>query len=152
MAKEIERKFLVKDDSWHALVTETHHIRQGYLAHTNNATVRVRLLNDTEACLTVKGRTSGISRDEFEYPIPVEDARDMLALCLGNVIEKRRHIIPNGDLQWEVDVFEADHTGLIIAEIELLSEDQDFNRPDWLGEEVSDSPRYFNVNLADIRE
>lgn len=152
MAKEIERKFLVKDDGWRALVRQTHQIRQAYLAHTDDATMRVRLLDNTEARLTVKGRTKGISRDEFEYAIPVEDARSMMALCIGTVIQKQRHIVPAGTLNWEIDVFEADHAGLVIAEIELPSEDADFERPDWLGEEVSGSPRYFNVSLAGIRK
>jgi CYTH domain-containing protein len=147
MATEIERKFLVKSDAWREGPPGTE-IRQGYLARGEKHVVRVRLAGD-EAFITVKGAGKGISRSEFEYPVPVEDAREMLALCPPPLIEKTRHERHHAGHLWEVDEFHGDNAGLIVAEIELDAEDRDFEKPDWVGEEVSDDPRYLNARLAE---
>jgi adenylate cyclase len=148
MALEIERKYLVADDSWQEQVDSSSSIMQGYLASTARLTVRVRLRGDA-AFLTIKGATTGVTRTEFEFPIDVADARAMLqTLATGPVIEKVRHIVPVGDHRWEVDVFAGDNEGLVLAEVELSSPQEHFVVPSWAGSEVSDDPRYFNVNLA----
>jgi adenylate cyclase len=148
MGTEIERKFLVVGDEWRAGVVSATHIVQGYLAWTASATVRVRIKGD-EAFLTVKGSTQGISRSEFEYPVPVDDAGRMLAdMAQGPVIDKVRHLIPVGAHTWELDVFAGDNEGLVMAEVELAEPDEVFTLPAWAGREVSDDPRYYNVNLA----
>ncbi|MBK1722853.1 CYTH domain-containing protein [Thiocystis violacea] len=150
MAVEIERKFLVCSDSWRAAVEEETHILQGYLAEGSAATVRVRVRGDL-AYLTIKGATQGISRLEFEYRIPVEDAEIMLReLAVSPVIEKVRYRVRRGRHLWDLDVFAGENAGLVMAEIELDAEEADFERPDWAGEEVSGDPRYFNVNLAQL--
>lgn len=150
MALEIERKFLVLE-ALHALPLPEwgpgEPIRQGYLARGSNATARVRTIGET-GWLTIKGETVGISRAEFEYEIPVEEARALLALCEGGLIEKVRWRVPHQGHVWEVDRFEGDNAGLMVAEIELNSEDEAFARPAWIGEEVSDDPRYFNGALS----
>lgn len=146
MAKEIERKFLVKGESWRSLAKGTLY-RQGYLNSAKERTVRVRTAGDA-AFITVKGLSVGATRSEFEYEIPVDDARAMLdALAEKPLIEKRRYKIPAGTLTWEIDEFLGDNSGLIVAEIELASETQEFEKPVWLGEEVTGDPRYFNSNL-----
>lgn len=145
MAVEIERKFRVAGDGW-----RTDHgtrYRQGYLSRDPERTVRVRIADD-HAFLTIKGRTVGASRPEFEYPIPLTDAEQLLDLCDGPLIEKTRHRIRHHDMIWEVDEFTGDNTGLVIAEIELASEDQAFASPPWLGQEVTHDPRYYNANLS----
>lgn len=148
MAVEIERKFLVVNDGWRDHVTQATHIVQGYLASTDNLTLRVRIRGE-RAYLTIKGRSQGIARSEFEYGIPVADARDMLEeLAQGPVIDKVRHIVVHAGHTWEVDVFAGDNADLVMAEIELTSDAEHFEVPDWAGEEVSDDTRYFNVNLA----
>lgn len=148
MAVEIERKFLVRNDSWRSGVEEETRILQGYLADGPRATVRVRVKGDL-AYLTVKGATSGISRTELEYRIPLEDAEVMLReLARPPLIEKTRFKVRHGRHLWDLDVFAGDNAGLVLAEIELDSEEADFERPPWAGDEVSDDPRYFNVNLA----
>ncbi len=147
MGIEIERKFLVKDDSWRAAADDGLECRQGYLAAEKGKTVRVRIMG-TEAFLTIKGAMAGISRAEFEYEIPPSDAEALLALCGGAVVEKRRHLVNHGGMVWEVDVFGGAHAGLVLAEIELEREDQEFELPGWAGEEVSRDPRYFNAVLA----
>lgn len=144
MAKEIERKFIVKNNLWNGKDGED--IVQGYLSTKRDATVRVRIKKG-HAYLTVKGATENITRSEFEYEIPVEDAREMLKLC-EKKIEKTRYLEKAGEHTFEVDVFRGDNEGLIVAEIELKSEDEDFIKPDWLGEEVSKDARYFNSNLV----
>jgi adenylate cyclase len=147
MATEIERKFLVRDDSWHAGVTATLDFRQGYLHSNPSIAVRVRSAGN-EAFLTIKGAAEGISRREFEYAIPVADAEQMLEhLCRRPLIEKRRHLVPIGAHTWEIDVFYGANAGLVVAEIELGHPDEDFERPGWLGEEVSHDPRYYNARL-----
>jgi adenylate cyclase len=146
MAKEIERKFLVTADAYRQLATGTHY-RQGYLSTVKERTVRVRTI-DSKGFLTIKGITRGISRVEFEYEIPHPEATAMLDdLCLQPLVEKTRYKIPMDGFVWEVDEFHGVNQGLVVAEIELESEGQTFNRPEWLGEEVSSDPRYFNSNL-----
>jgi adenylate cyclase len=148
MAIEIERKFLVAGDSWRARVESSSRILQGYLSTNARLTLRVRVVED-QAFLTLKGKTSGLQRSEFEYRIPVADAEAMLAeFAAGPLIDKQRHLVREHGLLWEVDVFQGENQGLVIAEIELASVDQRFPRPAWLGAEVSDDARYFNVNLA----
>ena len=148
MATEIERKFLVTDDSWRTAVAKQSFYRQGYLASSDGASVRVRVA-DGKAYLNIKSMTLGISRHEFEYMIPLADAEEMLdELCLGPKIEKTRYFVEHLGHAWEVDVFEGDNAGLIVAEIELDSEDEAFEKPSWAGDEVSEEERYYNVCLV----
>ena len=147
MAQEIERKFLVAGDAWRALAEGVVY-RQGYLSTDVERTLRVRVAGP-KGTLTVKGITVGATRAEFEYEIPLTDAEAMLdALCIRPLIEKTRHKIEFDGLVWEVDVFAGDNHGLVIAEVELAREDQAFRLPDWIGEEVTDDPRYYNANLV----
>lgn len=148
MAREIERKFLVVNASWRERVEARHRIRQAYLTLDEQATVRIRVWGRERAALTVKSAMAGIERDEFEYAIPVEDAEAMLALRMGGLVEKTRHDVPHGGHLWEIDVFEGDNEGLEIAEIELGAASEAFERPSWLGEEVTGDPRYSNAALA----
>jgi adenylate cyclase len=146
MAVEIERKFLVTNDDWRTVPGNLY--RQGYIPTTNETTVRVRVAGE-QGYLTLKGKTTGRSRSEFEYPIPLADANQMLdTLCVPPLIEKIRHRLPLGEVVWEIDEFSGDNHGLIIAEVELLHEDQKLELPSWIGEEVTHDLRYFNVNLA----
>lgn len=148
MATEIERKFLVKDDSWRSAIESQASLVQGYLAESAGVTVRVRI-KDAAAYLTVKGATTGISRSEYEYPIPLADARAMLQeLAAYPLIEKTRYRVRSGGHLWDLDLFDGANAGLALAEIELGSEDEAFALPAWAGEEVSDDPRYYNLNLA----
>lgn len=147
MGKEIERKFLLKDNSWRSLAQGTRY-RQGYLSSTKERVVRVRTINE-KGYLTIKGITSGATRTEYEYEIPAVEAEAMLdELCEKPLIEKNRYKIDHKGLTWEVDEFSGENQGLIVAEVELESEDQDFEKPEWVSEEVTDNPRYFNSNLA----
>jgi adenylate cyclase len=147
MSTEIERKFLVKSDAWRPLATGKLY-RQGYLSTKKGCTVRVRLVGN-QGYLTIKGSTQGISRAEYEYPIPAEDAQAMLDnLCDRPLIEKTRYKIELAGLIWEVDEFAGENQGLIVAEVELTDENQIIELPDWIGKEVSDDPRYFNANLT----
>lgn len=148
MGLEIERKFLIAGEGWQGAVTGVHHIRQAYLASGDNASIRVRIQNDDEASLTIKSANAGPSRAEFNYRIPVEDAMELLALRLGHIIEKHRHLVDWSGQLWEIDVFGGAHAGLIIAEVELAAADQEFARPDWLGREVTVDKRYYNATLA----
>ncbi len=148
MGTEIERKFLVTGDGWRDRVTASSALRQGYLSTSAKATVRIRIVDDHKAFLTLKGPTSGISRAEFEYDVPIKDGRAMLEMARPHVIEKRRHIVPHGDLVWEVDVFEGAHKGLVIAEVELDRADQRVDLPEWAGREVSFDDRYANASLS----
>ena len=147
MAQEIERKFRVANDDWRAMASSSSFLKQGYLSSSAEATVRVRL-EDNLGTLTIKSKTKGITRNEFEYAIPAQEAKELLMLCSGPLIEKTRYRIPQENHTWEIDVFEGDNDGLIIAEIELTSEDDYFVKPQWLGEEVSGDSRYYNSNLA----
>lgn len=145
MAMEIERKFLVTTDDWRSV--EGVWYRQGYLNRDKHRTVRVRIAGD-EAFLTIKGKTTGISRAEFEYAIPVSEAQALLALCDGALVEKLRRKIAYAGLVWEVDEFFGDNAGLVVAEVELASADQVFDKPAWIGAEVSGDPRYYNASLS----
>jgi adenylate cyclase len=148
MGIEIERKFLVKNDTWRDQLESAVRIVQGYLANNAGLTVRVRLKGE-EAFLTIKGSSQGISRTEYEYPIPFGDAESMLReLAVFPPIDKVRHRVKSGAHVWEVDVFAGENEGLVLAEVELGSEDEAFEIPDWAGQEVSGDPRYYNVNLA----
>jgi adenylate cyclase len=148
MPVEIERKFLVEGDAWRGQVASESHIMQGYLAHSAGVTVRVRV-KGKQAYLTIKGESQGVSRSEYEFPIPLVEAEEMLRdLAILPPIDKVRYRIPLGEHVWELDVFAGENAGLVMAEIELSAEDEVFVMPDWAGQEVSDDPRYFNVNLA----
>ena len=147
MAKEIERKFLVKNLDWKSQAKGTLY-RQGYLNSEKERTVRVRTIDD-KAFITVKGITTGVSRMEFEYEIPFADATQMLdELVEKPIIEKYRYKLAQDGLVWEIDEFLGDNAGLVVAEVELADAQQALVRPDWLGEEVSSDPRYFNNNLV----
>lgn len=146
MAKEIEKKFLVKGKAWKALAKGISY-RQGYLNSIKERTVRVRTIAD-KGYLTVKGITTGATRSEYEYEIPAVDADAMLTdLCEKPLIEKNRYKIKAGDHVWEIDEFFGENQGLVVAEVELTSEDQAFQKPEWIGGEVTGDPRYFNSNL-----
>ncbi|MCE7032426.1 CYTH domain-containing protein [Lysobacter sp. GX 14042] len=154
MAIEIERKFLVSGDGWRAAAHEVLPMAQGYLNDASSldsgamrASVRLRISGD-RAWLNIKSHEAGRSRQEFEYPVPVADARALLGLCVGGTVDKRRHLVRHGGHLWEVDEFLGDNAGLVVAEIELDSPDEDFERPDWLGAEVTDDTRYYNLALA----
>ncbi|HNE88363.1 MAG TPA: CYTH domain-containing protein [Actinomycetota bacterium] len=148
MGVEIERKFLVVGDDWRSAVSSSTRTVQGYLASTPEVTVRVRVRGE-RAYLTIKGRSSGISRSEYEFDIPVADAEAMLTdLAQGPVIEKTRHLLEVDGHTWELDVFAGANEGLVMAEIELGSADEQFTVPSWAGRDVSDDARYYNVNLA----
>ncbi|AFY77808.1 hypothetical protein Ple7327_2517 [Pleurocapsa sp. PCC 7327] len=147
MATEIERKFLVKGDSWRSLGTGKVY-RQGYISTVNGITVRVRIAGEN-GYLTIKGKTKGMAREEFEYSIPVEDAKMMLdTMCDRPLIEKIRYRIKLDNLVWEVDEFLGENKGLILAEVELESECQIIDFPDWIAREVTGDLRYYNSNLA----
>ncbi len=159
MGIEIERKFLVAGDAWRAAAHAVVPMTQGYLndqdamdeaVHGNaaqRASVRVRIAGD-QAFLNLKSRELGCSRQEFDYPIPVDDAQALMALCVGGTIDKRRHLVRHGTHVWEIDEFLGDNAGLVVAEIELESVDEPFERPDWLGAEVTGLARYYNLALA----
>jgi len=147
MGIEIERKFTVRQRAFlDGLSGER--LMQGYLSHAVHATVRVRIQGGA-AWLTIKGQNQGAHRLEFEYPVPLDDAGQMLRqLCPAGIIDKTRYRLPAGRHVWEVDVFHGDNEGLIVAEIELADDDEPFERPDWLGDEVTDDPRYYNSALS----
>jgi len=146
MAKEIERKFLV--DPLRLPVLETPHtIKQGYILTVEKTTVRIRISNNS-AFLTLKGKATGLTRSEFEYRVPVNDAEKMLQeLCTSPLIEKKRYLVPYEGHTWELDIFEGDNAGLIVAEIELNTENEIFKKPSWVTKEVSFDPRYRNSSL-----
>ncbi len=145
MAVEIERKFLVTGNAWRNDSGVLY--RQGYLNRDKVRTVRIRIAGGA-AFLTIKGKSTGATRAEFEYPVPMDDAQALLALCDGPLIEKTRYIVLHAGHRWEVDEFAGDNAGLVVAELELSAEDEAFERPAWLGEEVTHDTRYFNSNLA----
>jgi len=145
---EIERKFLVADAGWRRDASTPRLLRQGYLALTERAVIRVRVADDTHAWIGVKEHRIGRSHGEYEYAIPPDEARELLGLCTGAVIEKRRFLIPVAGHEWEVDEFLGDNGGLILAEIELGAEDETFERPAWVGREVTDERRYYNAALS----
>lgn len=147
MAIEIERKFLLRSDAWRTAVHRSQYLAQGYLGGTR-CSVRVRIAADA-AWLNLKSLHKGHSRLEFEYPIPLADARHILGeLADGPVVSKTRHLVTVGAHCFEIDEFDGDNAGLIVAEVELQAIDEEFERPPWLGLEVTDDARYYNVNLA----
>jgi len=147
MGREIERKFLLAGEGWRGLAEGVEY-RQGYLCADKERTVRVRIAGE-KGFLTIKGATVGAARSEYEYTIPLTEAREMLdTLCPQPQIEKKRYTIPYRGGVWEVDEFSGRNAGLIVAEIELESEDQTFERPDWVGEEVTGDARYYNAALC----
>jgi CYTH domain-containing protein len=148
MAREIERKFLVRQAAWHPDPARGTRYRQGYLSTEPARVVRVRAAGE-HGYLTIKGLTRGIERSEFEYEIPLRDAHAMLdTLCVRPLVEKTRFREEVGGLMWEVDVFDGENAGLVMAEVELPSPDTPISAPPWLGDEVSHDERYFNSNLA----
>ncbi|OCX53356.1 adenylate cyclase [Mucilaginibacter sp. PPCGB 2223] len=148
MGIEIERKFLVDADKWQvAAKPYGNSLRQGYMVKEPGKTIRVRIANQ-QSFITIKGQSHGATRTEYEYEIPRTDAEELLAGFCDNIISKVRYDIQYAGNIWEVDVFFGDNAGLIIAEIELSSEDQAFEKPDWVGEEVTRDKRYFNSNLS----
>lgn len=147
MPTEIERKFLVQGTDWQTATGQR--ICQGYLNRDKHRTVRVRITGE-QAFLTVKGISKGASRAEFEYAIPLADAEALLALCDGPLIEKIRHQVQHAGLTWEVDEFLGENAGLVVAEVELESEDQAFELPSWVSDEVTTDARYFNSSLATL--
>lgn len=148
MATEIERKFLLKNDGWKEYADEGTCYRQGYFSRPEKASIRVRTSPD-KAFLNIKSAELGVRRLEYEYEIPKKDADEMLErLCEPPLIEKTRFHVSHADHVWEIDVFHGDNAGLVVAEIELSDENEGFDLPAWVGEEVSDDPRYYNVCLV----
>ena len=147
MGIEIERKFLVEGDAWRVGASPSR-IVQGFLSRDPERIVRVRL-RDGEAFLTIKGKGSGLARVEVEVAIPAEEARQLLPLCLPPLIEKTRHLVTWAGHLWEIDEFEGENAGLVVAEVELAAEDEIFERPPWLGREVSEDFRYSNAALSE---
>ncbi|WNH53014.1 CYTH domain-containing protein [Stenotrophomonas oahuensis] len=154
MPLEIERKYRVTSDAWRDQAHEVIPMAQGYLNDTasldsgaQKASVRVRIQGE-QAFLNLKSREIGHTRQEFDYPIPVDEARALLALCVGGLIDKRRHLVRHGGLLWEVDEFLGDNAGLVVAEVELEQADQAIDLPEWVGAEVTDEVRYYNLALA----
>jgi adenylate cyclase len=148
MVVEIERKFLVRNEVWRSLVTAEATIRQAYLASGERSTTRVRIKNGSNATVTIKSKRAELRRLEIEYPISVLDAEALLSLRHSGLIEKTRFIVPWREHRWEVDVFSGDNDGLVIAEIELRHEDETFDRPPWLGIEITGQSQYYNGSLA----
>lgn len=148
MAIEIEHKFLLANDDWRELVSHSTHYKQGYLTSDEHSSVRVRIAND-KAWLNIKSATIGTHRQEYEYPIPAVDANEILnTLCHKPLIEKVRHFVSDGEHLWEIDEFSGDNQGLIVAEIELSAVGEAFNKPSWLGLEVTEDVRYYNNMLS----
>lgn len=143
---EIERKFIVDKKKWNPKGAGKS-ISQGYLSVDSERTVRVRISGD-EAFLTIKGKSSGISRTELEYKVPVEEAKVLMTMCLDFIVEKTRYTDKIGSLIWEIDVFKGENEGLVLAEVELESENQHVDLPDWIEKEVSDDYRFFNSWLS----
>lgn len=149
MGIEIERKFLLKNSDWKKEISKSIEIRQAYLSLDKERTVRVRLKGE-KGIITIKGQSQNISRQEFEYEIPKADAIVLLELCHRPMIEKIRYEVVHEGLTWEIDEFSGENEGLILAEVELESEDQIFNKPTWIGKEVSDDIRYYNSSLVKL--
>ena len=147
MPREIERKFLPKSDAWRGLAQRSRRMTQGYLASSERLSLRVRIAGD-DAWLNIKAGGLVASRPEYEYPLPLDEARELLALAEGPLIDKTRHFVVHDGMTWEVDEFHGDNAGLVVAELELESEDQRFSLPPWLGREVTALRRYYNVCLV----
>jgi len=146
MGLEIERKYLTKDDSWKNSVYKSFDIKQGYLSSVVERVVRIRVKGD-KGFLTIKSEVKTMTRLEYEYEIPLEEAEEMLALCEKPIIEKVRHLVKIDNHIWEVDVFDGENAGLTVAEIELDDEGEAFVLPKWVGTEVTADIRYYNSNL-----
>lgn len=149
MSHEIERKFLLASDAWRREADAGTRLVQGYLSRDPERTVRVRLAGDS-AFLTVKGKTTGATRVEVEVPLTAEQGRLLLPLCLPPLIDKQRYQVWHEGKRWEIDEFAGDNWPLVVAELELGAEDEPFARPDWLGQEVTEDPRYYNSQLAEL--
>jgi adenylate cyclase len=147
MPREIERKFLLKSDAWRSHIRESRPMSQGYLVSANKLSVRVRIAGK-EAWLNIKSGGLSASRQEYEYPLPLDEARELLALAEGPLIDKTRHFVEHRGMTWEIDEFGGDNAGLVVAEVELDSEDAPFARPPWVGAEVTHLRRYYNVCLV----
>lgn len=148
MAMEIERKFLPSSEAWRDEVSASHRLVQGYISRGERSAVRIRIKGD-RAELNVKHSIDGVHRLEYEYPVPLADAQEMLdKVALRPLIDKTRHLVRRGEHLWEIDEFHGDNDGLVVAEIELADADETFERPDWLGDEVSADARYYNSNLS----
>ena len=148
MPQEIERKFLVANDGWRAVADGGRTLRQAYLAETDRAAIRVRIVDDATAVITIKSAKPALSRGEFEYPVPLADAKALTELRQGSVLEKTRFHVPHVGITWEVDVYAGDNAGLVIAEIELQSETAAVELPSWVGREVTGEARYYAARLA----
>jgi len=150
MGIEIEKKFLLANDGWRSSIVKSIPFRQGYLAGSEKASVRIRI-EGNRANINIKGATLGVRRQEFEYSIPLDDASELLStLSNGPLVEKTRHYVFVAEHEWEIDEFQGDNEGLIVAEIELQDENEVFYKPDWLGREVSHDERYYNSMLVNM--
>lgn len=147
---EIERKYLVTSDSYKQMAVARYHICQGYISREKTGTVRIRITDD-KAYLTIKGKPAAghFARYEWEKEIDVQEAKELMHLCQGTIIDKTRWIVPAAEdgLKWEIDEFHGKHAGLTLAEIELTSEEQEVAKPDFVGEDVTSDPRYYNANM-----
>lgn len=147
---EIERKYLVTSDSYKQMAVARYHICQGYISREKTGTVRIRITDD-KAYLTIKGKPAAghFARYEWEKEIDVQEAKELMHLCQGTIIDKTRWIVPAAEdgLKWEIDEFHGKHEGLTLAEIELTSEEQEVEKPDFVGEDVTSDPRYYNANM-----
>ncbi len=147
MKVEIERKFLVKNQDWKRLIVEKHSIQQGYLNTDKSCNVRVRIMNNL-AFITIKGKRINTARPEFEYEIPLNDAESILKLSKNSIIKKTRYTVNHKGQIWEIDQFEGDNQGLVIAEIELKQKDEAISLPNWIGTEISNDDRFYNLSLS----
>ena len=148
MGTEIEKKYLIVNDNWKENADDGIYMVQGYMGSNERSSIRIRINGDT-ANLNIKSKTIGIQRSEFEYPLPVDEAKEILeTLCDRPYIEKTRFHVMHEGHEWEIDVFEGDNKGLIVAELELAATDEDFVLPNWAGDDVSDDPRYYNICLV----
>jgi len=147
MPIEIERKFLLVNDNWRKEVSRSYRIRQGYIGEIGKASVRIRV-QDEKANINIKSATLAMRRMEYEYEIPLDEALQMLdQLCNQPQVDKTRYIVEQGKHKWEIDEFYGDNEGLVVAEIELSDEHEIFEKPEWIGKQVTDDARYYNVNL-----
>ena len=148
MAIEIERKFLLRSESWRDEVSRREEICQAYLSNSNQASVRIRIHGEL-ANINIKSRTLGVQRSEYEYPIPLEEAREMVSSLCNKQIIKTRHYVEYERHTWEIDEFHGDNQGLVVAELELGTVNEHYSSPEWLGKEVTDEERYYNIALIE---